>query len=79
MIVNSDDDGVLRYFLDRQTNNNIPPDVYMELILKYNPLVENAIRNVKTLGDVIDNFKIIYKQLEEEPIDMYIAANKYNL
>jgi hypothetical protein len=42
-------------------------------------IIAEAIRNVKILGEVIDNFKIIYGKLEDEPLEMYIAANKYNL
>lgn len=71
--------GPMRNFWDDKTNKNLPIEVFMELTLKYTPKIVDAIRGVKTLGNVIDNFKIIYKHLEEEPIELYIAANKYNL
>ena len=43
--------------------NNIPNIVYMNLTFQYYPIIEDAIKNSKTLGDIIDKFTIIYKDI----------------
>ena len=39
---------------------------------------EDAIKNSKTLGDIIDKFTIIYKDIQED-LKTQIVANKYNI
>lgn len=53
----------LHYFLDRNQNDNIPENIYIELIDLYYPKFIEIIKKIETLGDVIDEFKIIYKDL----------------
>ena len=85
--------GVLNYFFDKKRDDNkyevnfIKPingvykmniDLYMELTFMYNTKVINAIRKSKTLGDIIDNFKIIYNDFYEK-LPMYVNMSTYNL
>lgn len=57
---------------------SIPDNVYMEMTYKYYPIMEEAIKKSETLGDVIDNFKIIYNDIVPE-MKYKIELNKYNL
>lgn len=63
---------------NRDYIKSIPDDVYMEMTYKYYPIMEEAIKNSETLGDVIDNFKIIYNDIVPE-MKYKIELNKYNL
>ena len=56
----------------------IPIKVYMNLTFQYYPIIEDAIKNSKTLGDIIDKFTIIYKNIQED-LKTQIVANKYNI
>ena len=58
--------------------NFIPEKVYMDLVIKYHPIIADAIYTSETLGDVIDNFKVIYKDINEE-LKFNTITNKYNL
>ena len=58
--------------------HNIPEKVYMDLVIKYHPIIADAIYTSETLGDVIDNFKVIYKDINEE-LKFNTITNKYNL
>jgi hypothetical protein len=73
--------GPMRHFWGGEYNKNLPIDTFMELTLKYTPIIADAIKDVKTLGDVIDNYQVVYDQLhsELEPLEIYIDAKKYNL
>jgi len=73
--------GIMRHFWNNNYNENIPIDIFMEMTLRYTPIIAKAIKNVETLGDIINNFQIIYKELHNElmPIEVYTNANKYNL
>jgi len=74
----------IRFFRSSAINNfstlveNIPNDAYMELTYKYYPILLEVIKKSKTLGDIIDYFTIIYKQLTSD-INLYVNVNKYNL
>jgi len=69
-------------FLDGMHNRDyiksIPDNVYMEMTYKYYPIMAEAIEKSMTLGDVIDNFKIIYNDIVPE-MKYKIELNKYNL
>lgn len=69
--------GNIGYFLD--TNKSvIPSDVYMILTERYYPMIEKAIEKSETLGDIIDNFTLIYNDLIYD-LKFELSANKYNL
>jgi len=73
--------GVMKHFWGNEYNEKLPIDIFMKLTLKYTPIIADATKNAKTLGDIIDNYLVVYKLLhnELEPIEIYIDANKYNL
>jgi len=56
----------------------IPDKAYDELIKKYYPILEQIIIKSKTLGDIIDEFKIIYEQINHD-LPLFIATSKYNI
>jgi hypothetical protein len=56
----------------------IPTSAYIDLTIKYYPIISNAIKESKTLGDVIDKFKIIYEKFNKS-IELYINVGKYNI
>ena len=73
--------GVMRHFWGYEYSKALPIDLFMEFTEKYYPIIADAIRDVKTLGDVIDKFKIIYTEImsQLEPIDFYKDIKNYNL
>jgi len=56
----------------------IPDNVYMNLVIKYHPIISNALTNCKTLGDIIDKFKVIIKDINED-LEFELKINPYNL
>lgn len=56
----------------------IPEKVYIDLVLRYHPIIANAIERSKTIGDIIDNFKIIHKDINED-LKNELMIHKYNL
>jgi hypothetical protein len=71
--------GEIGFFIDTDFNKSeIPIDVYMELTEKYFPMIIDAIAKSKTLGDIIDNFTIIYNKLIPD-VNLFMNMNKYNL
>lgn len=70
--------GYIKHFLDTYINKNIPDDDYMNLNLKYYPIILDAIKKSKIVGDLIDNFKIILPKLTEDAMFFY-KKNKYNI
>ena len=56
----------------------IPKNAYIELSEKYYPILLDIIKNSKTLGDIIDNFKIVYKNISQD-LPFFITASKYNI
>jgi len=69
--------GILSGFFGKEVPT-IPDDVYITLTLKYYPLLKNVVKNSKTIGDIIDGFTPIYKQLMMD-LPLEITANKYNI
>jgi len=53
-------------------------DNYRLLVLKYYPKLIEAIKQSKTLGDIIDKFTIIYEEIKSD-VEFYLTAIKYNL
>jgi hypothetical protein len=57
---------------------NIPSDVYKNLIFKYYPIMQNATEESVNLGDLIDKYKIICKNFNND-VKLHINMSKYNL
>jgi hypothetical protein len=75
----------IEYFIGHKLNGKwgkpdkgIPLNIYMDLTKKYYPIISEAIKKSNTLGDVIDEFKIIYKNIMEE-LKFLLTVNQYNL
>ena len=66
------------FLMEDDSITEIPIKVYMNLTFQYYPIIEDAIKNSKTLGDIIDKFTIIYKNIQED-LKTQIVANKYNI
>ena len=62
----------------REELDMIPGKVYMEITFKYYPILENAIDNSKTYGDLIDEYKKIKENILKD-VEYTLAAYKYNL
>ena len=58
--------------------DGISDNVYMNLTFKYYPLLEDVVKNSKTMGDIIDGFTIIYEQLMKD-LPLEISKEKYNI
>ncbi len=58
--------------------NSMPIDVYLELTIKYYPIISKVIEKSKTLGDIIDEFTILYEKINKD-LEIRLSANKYNL
>ena len=71
--------GQIRYFLGPKFTSSLPDFIIKDLTLKYYPLIIKAVINSKTIGDIIDNFKIIFNEISNEDFEMRKNANKYNL
>lgn len=72
--------GVIKYFITMNIVElkKIPEEVYMILTEKYYPIIYDAISESETLGDIIDNFKIIHKNLIKD-LKYHLTVNKYNI
>jgi hypothetical protein len=70
--------GYIKRFLDDSINKNIPDEEYINLNSKYYPIILDAIKKSKKVGDLIDIFKIIYTELTEDAKYLY-KVNKYNI
>lgn len=70
--------GYVKYFLDSYINKNIPDEEYIELNLKYYPIILDAIKTSKKVSDLINGFKIIMPKLTEDAMFLY-KKNKYNI
>jgi hypothetical protein len=70
--------GYVKYFLDSSIYKNIPDEEYINLNLKYYPIILDAIKKSKNVGDLINNFKIIMPKLTEDAMYLY-KKNKYNI
>ena len=68
----------LDYFLGKEINENIPIDIYIELIDKYYPKIIKIIKKSNTIGDIIDEFETIYTEIMSD-VQLKVSANKYNL
>ncbi len=73
-----EDKDIIKLNLSINNIKEIPINAYMELTFKYYPLILNAVKNSKTLGDIIDKFKIIYIDLIED-LPIYVNMSNYNL
>lgn len=56
----------------------VPINAYMKLTFKYYPIIADAIKKSKNLGDIIDRFTIIYDDLCED-LPLYVEMSNYNL
>lgn len=52
--------------------------VYMNLVIKYHPIISDALTGCETLGDIIDKFKVIVKEINED-LEFELKINPYNL
>jgi len=66
------------FLKDKNGITSIPEDAYINITIKYYPIISNAIKESKTLGDIIDRFRIIVDELDNN-LPMYLDINKYNL
>lgn len=71
--------GNVSHFFDRNFKESIPESVYKDITRDYYPIIEEAINKSDTMGDIIDNFKIIHEELSVENIEMRIKANDFNI
>jgi len=71
--------GEINRFTNIDTLKSLPDNVYADLCVEYYPIIINAIKKSKTLGDVIDNFKPIVKEINEIDFEMLVNVNKYNM
>ena len=70
--------GFLRYFFGYNEAKEIPDEVYKNLTIKYSPILINITEKSKSLGDIIDQYTVILKQLMIDlPLEMLV--NKYNI
>jgi len=63
---------------DKNEIKKIPDNVYIKLTLKYYPILEKVIEESNIYGEIIDKYKIIYKELMDE-LKKDLAFNKYNI
>lgn len=73
--------GVMRNFLyknEREDLESVSSNVYIQLIFKYYPIIENIIDNSKTIGDVIIEYKKLIPKINDD-LELYSQTNKYNL
>jgi len=56
----------------------MPDNVYTELTEIYSPIIENIIKKSKTMGDIIDEFKILYDVITEN-LPLHLASSNFNL
>lgn len=66
------------YNTDYNDIENIPIDIYMNLTFQYYPIISKAIEKSKTLGDIIDYFTQIRKDILKD-LEQQITAHKYGL
>jgi hypothetical protein len=70
--------GYMKHFLEETVRRSLTEDTYMDLVFKYYPIILDAIKKSKTLGDLIDNFLIIYPQLKHDTKE-FSRLRKYNI
>lgn len=70
--------GYMKHFLEQSVRISLTEDTYMDLIFKYHPIILDIIKKSKTLGDLIDNFLIIYPQLKQDTKE-FATLRKYNI
>jgi hypothetical protein len=63
---------------DKKYLNNIPDEVYMDLVLVYYPIIENIIKTSKNLGELIDKYRELSKDFIEY-FDLQLITIKYNI
>lgn len=71
--------GEINRFTNDDTLKSLPDDVYVDLCVEYYPIIIDAIKKSKTLGDVIDNFKPIVEEINEIDFEMLVNVSKYNM
>lgn len=69
--------GNLNYFLERKITDNMPINIYMDLVDSYYPKLIKIVKNVKTLGETIDQFKIFYNELIPD-LELRLKNDRYN-
>jgi hypothetical protein len=57
---------------------NINPDVYIQLTLKYYPIIEEIVKNSDTLGDVIIEYEKLIPKINKD-LEFFTQTNIYNL
>ena len=57
---------------------SINSDVYIQLILKYHPIIEEIIKNSETLGDVVIEYRKIIPKINKD-LELFTQTNIYNL
>jgi len=70
--------GYMKHFLEESVRKSLTVNTYMDLVFKYYPIIIDAIKKSKTLGDLIDNFLIIYPQLKQDTKN-FSRLRKYNI
>jgi len=71
--------GRIANFLGNGLSKSLPDFIYKDLTVEYYPLIKKAIINSEKLGDIIDNFKIIFDKISNEDFELRKNANKYNI
>ena len=71
----------LAHFWGNEYNTFLPIDLYMNFTKEYYPKIQEVLKNNKIFGNIIDEFEVICKEIEEqlEPIEFYKNIEKYNL
>lgn len=72
---------VINGFIDNYTHDEIKEiqeKAYIELNNKYLPIIKDVIIDSKKLGDIIDKFKVVYKQINDD-LPFYVTTAKYNV
>lgn len=70
---------IINHFIeDKNIIKTMSDKAYIDLTIKYYPIISNAIKESKTLGDIIDKFKIISDDFNKN-LQLYIDISKYNI
>jgi hypothetical protein len=57
---------------------NINSEVYIQLTLKYYPIIEEAIKNSENIGDLIIEYEKLIPKINKD-LELFTQTNKYNL
>lgn len=73
---------IINNFIVRNGNkidvSDISDKAYTALDEMYLPIIEDIIKKSETIGDIIDDFKVLYDELIEN-LPMYLNMSKFNL